>query len=534
MNKQLKEKTREALTSVLPITAIVLVLSVFIVEMPIGTMVMFLAGAVLLILGMGFFTLGADMSMMPMGEGIGVELTKTKKLGLVVLLSFVMGFIITIAEPDLQVLADQVPAIDPMVLIMTVAAGVGIFLALAIVRTIFKIKLSQMLIFSYALVFLVAYFTPGNFLAVAFDSGGVTTGPITVPFIMAMGLGLASIRSDKNSQDDSFGFIGLSSIGPILAVLVLGILYNPQEASYTPVSVPDVVTLRDVVHQFVVEIPHYLKEVALSLLPIVLVFLVFQLLRRRYKKRQLIKITVGLLYTYVGLVLFLTGVNIGFIPVGNLIGSELAGSAYKWLLIPVGMLIGYFIVAAEPSVHVLNRQVEEVSNGAIPASAMNTSLSIGVALSLGLAMLRILTGISIMWFLIPGYLIALVLTWFVPKIFTGIAFDAGGVATGPMTSTFLLPFAIGACEAVGGNVLTDAFGVVAMVAMTPIITVQLMGLVYTRKAKRTVEEEAASLETSDDIIEYDDETGEYADEPATEAEKDAEKRHSEALEGEIS
>ncbi len=502
MNKKLWEKTREALTSVLPITVIVFILSVVLVPIDIGTAAMFIAGAALLILGMGLFSLGTDMSMMPMGEGIGVQLTQSKKLILVAVLSFCMGMIITIAEPDLQVLANQVPSIPNMVLILTVAIGVGLFLVAAIFRILFRIPLSTMLIFFYGLVFIVSIFTPNDFVAVAFDSGGVTTGPITVPFIMAMGLGLASVRSDKDSADDSFGLVALSSIGPILAVQILGIVYNPESTEYTQVVSPVVSTTRDLVREFLIEMPHYIREVTLAITPILAFFIIFQLSSRRFHRKQLYRIGIGLIYTFIGLILFLTGVNVGFIPVGHLLGSELASASFRWLLVPLGMLIGYFIVAAEPAVHVLNRQVEEISNGAISQSSMNRALSIGVSVSLGLSMLRILLSISIYWFLVPGYLIAIVLTFFVPKIFTGIAFDSGGVVSGPMTSTFLLPFAIGACEAMGGNVLTDAFGVVAMVAMTPLIAIQVMGLLYQKRMADQVGTEDLDNMEDDEIINY--------------------------------
>lgn len=505
MNKKLKEKIKEALTSVLPITIIVLLLSIFVVPMPIGTIMMFLFGAMLLIVGMGFFSLGADVAMMPMGEGIGKQFIKSKKLWYVIIVGFLMGFIITIAEPDLQVLARQVPAIPNSTLIITVALGVGFFLVMAILRILFKISLNHMLILFYLITFGILFFVPNNFIAVAFDSGGVTTGPITVPFIMALGIGLASVRSDKGSQEDSFGLVALSSIGPILAVLILSIVYNPTDTSYTPVEISAVETTRDVVKEFMIELPIFFKEVLTALVPICIFFIIFQIISKSFKKRQLAKISVGLIYTLIGLVLFLTGVNVGFIPVGHLLGVEIASSPYKWLLVPIGMVIGYFIVAAEPAVHVLNKQVEEISGGAISQSAMKTTLSIGVAVSLAISMVRVLTGISILWFLIPGYAIALIMTFFVPKIFTGIAFDSGGVTSGPMTSTFLLPFAMGACEGVGGNVMTDAFGIVAMVAMTPLIAIQLMGLVYKRRMKTTVDMdlETIDLEDSDEIIEYD-------------------------------
>ncbi len=481
MNPKLREKTLESLSAVLPITGIMLLISIVLVPLELGTMVMFLVGAVLLILGMGFFQLGAEMSMTPIGEGIGVQMTKNKTFSLVLVIGFLMGVIITVSEPDLQVLAEQVPSVPNMTLILTVAVGVGLFLAVAIARIKFRIDLSRLLIVLYVILIVASFFVPKEFLAVAFDSGGVTTGPMTVPFIMAMGIGLASLRGDKNSASDSFGLVALSSIGPILAVLVLGCFFQPTEATYSLGSVATVFTTRDVVKVFVTELPHYITEVIVSLLPIAVVFALFQLLTRRYPKRQVKRIVVGVVYTYVGLVLFLCGVNVGFAPVGAALGKSIASLPYNWILVPIGMLIGYYIVKAEPAIQVLNHQVENVTDGAISVRAMNRSMSIGVAVSIGLAMLRILWNIPIQWIVVPGYVIALGLSLFVPKIFVGIAFDSGGVASGPMTSTFLLPLSIGVCEALGGDLMTDAFGVVALVALTPLIAIQIMGLVYRLK-----------------------------------------------------
>lgn len=484
LNPKLKEKIQESLSAVLPITGIVLVLSIFLVPLDVGTVVMFFVGALMLIFGMGMFQLGTEMSMSPLGEGIGVQLSKFRKVGLIALVALVMGILVTIAEPDLQVLSAQVPAIPGTTLILVVAVGVGICLAVAVLRIILHINLSALLMVLYAVLLIFSFFVPDSFLAVAFDSGGVTTGPITVPFIMAMGVGLSAVRGDKSASSDSFGLVALSSIGPILAVMILGCCYSPKEAVYSAAEVTAVTTMRDVTHAFAVEIPQYAKEVAISLLPILAVFLVFQLFSRRYHKRQMKRITVGFLYTYIGLVFFLCGVNVGFAPVGTMLGRGLAGNSLKWLLVPIGMVIGYYIVKAEPAIQILNHQVQSVTNGTVSAKAMNRCLSIGVAFSIGLSVLRILTGIPIHWIVIPGYLIALALSRFVPPIFVGIAFDSGGVASGPMTSTFLLPLCIGACEALGGNIMTDAFGVVALVALTPLIAIQLMGVQYKRKLRK--------------------------------------------------
>ena len=501
MNVKLKEKIRESLSAVLPITGIVLMLSIFVIPMELGSVVMFLTGALMLIVGMGFFQLGAEMAMTPLGEGVGVQISKMKKLLTVLLTGFLMGVIITVSEPDLQVLAGQVPSVPNMVLIMTVAVGVGLFLALAIVRIRYKISLSMLLIVCYLALILVSAFVPKEFLAVAFDSGGVTTGPMTVPFIMAMGVGLASVRSDKNAANDSFGLVALSSVGPILAVLILGCFFKPTEAAYTLTDVATVVTTQDVARVFAQGLPLYAKEVLLSLVPILWVFLIFQWLTHRYHGLQIKRIIVGFGYTYIGLVLFLCGANVGFAPVGAYLGKELAGLSLRWILVPIGALIGYYIVKAEPAIQVLNHQVEAVTNGAISVKMMNRCMQIGVAASVALAMLRVLTGISIQWFVIPGYIIALVLSRLVPDIFIGIAFDSGGVASGPMTSTFLLPLSIGVCEALGGNLMTDAFGVVALVALTPLIAIQLMGLVYKLKtAKRTQTVPAAIADDCDMIV----------------------------------
>lgn len=504
MNEKLKEKVKESLSSVLPITLIVLVLSVTLVPMEIGTLALFLTGAVLLIVGMGFFQLGAEMSMTPLGEGVGKTLAKREKVLLIVLVAFALGTIITIAEPDLQVLANQVASIPNSVLIWTVAVGVGVFLALAVLRILFRTSLAKCLLGAYALLFVLTLFSPKEFLAVAFDAGGVTTGPITVPFIMALGVGVSAIRSTQGHDDDSFGLVTLCSVGPILMVLLLGIFYHPTDAAYSAVEIAPVITTRDVAQQFALGFPGYAEEVLLSILPIVAVFVLFQLLTHYYRRRQLLRTGVGFLYTIIGLILFLTGVNVGFTPVGNLLGSGLAGSAYRWVLIPIGALIGYYIVKAEPAVQVLNKQVEDVTGGTVSQSMMNTALSIGVACAVMLSMVRVLTGISIYWILVPGYALALILARFVPSVFVGIAFDSGGVASGPMTSTFLLPLAMGACTALGGNVVTDAFGVVALVALAPPVAIQIMGVLYVHKSK-AVAQNKADLLSDDGVIDLEDE-----------------------------
>ncbi len=506
MTKALKDKIYESLTAILPIALIVIALSIAVVPLDAGLFVLFLAGVFLLIVGMGCFTLGADMSMLVIGEKIGVSMTRSRKVWLIALLSFVIGIIVTVAEPDLQILAKQVPAVadkTPLgdyLLILTVAVGVGIFLLIAMLRIVFKIRLSILLIVFYVAAFILAFFTPVGFRAVSFDSGGVTTGPMTVPFIMSLGVGVAAIRSDKKGQSDSFGLVALSSVGPIIAVLILGLIFKIENVKYIPSNGVTTGDTQDLfLHTYLKGFGTYAKEVAIAISPIIIFFLLFQLVSRPFHRRQIAKIAIGFLYTAVGLILFLTGANVGFSPVGREIGVGLANLWNGAFLIPVGMLIGYFVVAAEPAVHILNKQVERVTAGAISSKTMKYGLCVGVCLALGLSMTRIMTGFDIMWILVPGYAIALVLTFFTPPIFTGIAFDSGGVASGAMVSAFVLPMAIGACSALGGDVMTEAFGCISFVALAPLITIQILGIVYRQK---TVKVKRTFLSVEDRILEY--------------------------------
>jgi len=493
------EKFKEAAASVLPITLIVALMCLCFVPVTPDLLLAFLLGSVLLVVGMGLFTLGSDVSMTQIGSHMGAKLTKSRNLFLILSVSFLLGVAITVAEPDLQVLAANVPAIDTTVLIVTVAVGVGLFLLVSMLRILFAVPMKWLLLGLYGLVFLLAALTDPDYLSVAFDSGGVTTGPMTVPFIMALGVGVASIRSDGNAHTDSFGLVALCSVGPILAVLLLSFVYRtaPEGGAAAMVSnYPDTVRLG---MGYLHALPEYLLEVIIALLPIVVFFLIFQVVALKLHKLPLMRILLGLLLTCVGLVLFLTGVNVGFSSLGYILGQRLAEPKWQLLLIPLAMLMGWFIINAEPAVHVLNKQVEELSAGAISANAMHYSLSIAVSAAMGLAMLRVITGISVLWLMVPGYAVALLLAFFVPPTFTAIAFDSGGVASGPLTATFMLPFAMGACSAVGGNTMTDAFGLVALVAMMPLITVQIMGLIYVIKVRKVAEEPEMAYDDTDVI-----------------------------------
>ncbi len=471
-------KIKEALVSALPITLIVYVLSLTpLFDFSTTELITFTVGAVMLVLGIGLFNLGADIAMTPMGAHVGAGLSKQRKLGLLLIVCFVLGMLITIAEPDLQVLAKQVSAVmNGTVLIYAVGLGVGAFLVIAVAKIVFKRSLSQFLMLFYMLMFALALMLAVQgadaLLPLAFDSGGVTTGPITVPFIMALGVGISGVLGDRRSKENSFGLVALCSVGPIVAVLVLG-LFSKNDLTY---QVPDYAVSSDILNAFLTTAGHTAKEVALALGLIVAFFLICQFVFLRLPRRRLLKIGLGVVFTYIGLVIFLTGVNVGFMPIGYKLGYALAGGS-KVLLTVIGLAMGVLVVLAEPAIHVLNTQVEEVTGGLISKRSMITGLCIGVGASIALSVIRIIFDFSLVYYIIPGYFISLALSLFVPPVYTAIAFDSGGVASGPMTSGFILPFATGVCVCLQGEaaVLRDAFGVVALVAMTPLITIQLLG-----------------------------------------------------------
>lgn len=476
--KELRAKIREALLSALPVTVVVYLLSLTpILDLPPVELITFSAGAVLLVLGIGLFSMGADMAMTPMGTQVGSGLSRQKKLGLLCGVCFLLGMLITIAEPDLQVLASQVSTVmNGTVLILCVGIGVGTFLVISALKIVFQRSLSQILMLFYMLLFALSLILVvngnGSLLPLAFDSGGVTTGPITVPFIMALGVGIAGVLGDRRSRENSFGLVSLCSVGPVLAVLLLG-FFSRNDLSY---EVPDYTVSKDIAGAFASTSLHTCKEVAAALGMIVGMFLICCLLFLKLSKRSGKRIALGVVFTYIGLVLFLTGINVGFMPVGYRIGQALARGS-KVFLVCFGFVIGVLVVLAEPAIHVLNAQVEDVTGGLVNRKAMMVGLCIGVGSALALSMLRIIYDFSLVYYVVPGYFVSLLLSLFVPPVYTAIAFDSGGVASGPMTSGFLLPLAIGVCVSLQGGeaVLRDAFGMVALVAMAPLITIQLLG-----------------------------------------------------------
>ena len=494
------EKIREAAASVFPIVTLVAVLCLLWVPMQTDLMLSFFIGAVFLIVGMGLFSVGADLSMTQIGSHIGARLTRSRSMPLILIAGLMLGIAVTAAEPDLQVLSRNVPEIDTLVLILVVSLGVGIFLMLSLLRILKGFPLRWLLLGFYGLIFLLSFVSDPNFMSVAFDSGGVTTGPMTVPFIMALGLGVSSVRSDERAQEDSFGLVGLCSIGPVLAVVFLGFLYR-GEAGSAETHIEEYAHTVELGRDYLATLPESLRDIGMALLPILLIFLGFQIFSLHLGRKPLLRIFFGLLLTLAGLMLFLTGVNVGFSSLGLRLGKQLADPRWRFLIIPISMVMGWFIINAEPAVHVLNKQVEELSAGAISARAMGLSLSIAVSAAMGLSMVRALTGLPILWILVPGYTLALLLTLVVPNTFTAIAFDSGGVASGPLTAAFMLPFAMGVVEALGGNIMTDAFGLVALVAMMPLITVQIMGLIASLASRRRAMTAPAPSPEENEIIE---------------------------------
>lgn len=488
----LKQKLKEVVFAVLPVSIMVLILNFTIA--PIGTELIwrFIIGAIFIIFGLGIFLFGADLAIQPIGQNIGSAVTKKKNLSLLIFSGIALGFFINIAEPDLMVLARQVAevtsnTISQWSLLVVVSIGIGVMVSIGLLRIVFKISLSKLLTVVYGLIFILVIFTPSSFLGIAFDSGGATTGSMTVPFILSLGIGIASTQGGKQSEEDSFGLVGIASTGPMLAVLTMSIFSGIESLTGTlPVAE---LNNKGILFPFLHEMPTIIGEVIIALIPLTVIFLLFQSTIIKMPKKQLSKILKGLIYTLIGFVLFLTGVNAGFMEAGTAIGHAVASIGNSWVIILTGFVLGFTVIFAEPAVYVLNEQIEDVTSGHIKKKIILYTLSIGVAVAVALSMIRILVpGMQLWHLLVPGYLIAIVLSYFTPKIFAGIAFDSGGVASGPMTATFIMAFAQGVADATpGADVLMDGFGVIAMVALTPLIAIQILGLLYKHKASKELE-----------------------------------------------
>ena len=490
------QKFKETFFSVFPIMVIVLLLSVTVAPLSLNIIVRFIVGGILVVVGLTFFLLGVDIGILPIGERSGAALTSKKNLALLLSASFLIGVMVTIAEPDVQVLADQIKSLSSNVnkwgLVLGIAVGVGFFITIGLCRTVFSLKLRTVLIISYIALFALAFMCPKELQGAAFDAGGATTGPMTVPFIMALGMGVAS--KEGGTSDSSFGLTGIASVGPVAAVCVYGMILNfsgagaSSSASGSAESSTD--NLQEGLSVFIEYLPEVVREVFMSMLPLIIMFAVFQILLLRLPPVQIRKVAQGILYCFFGLILFLVGADGGFMSAGKMLGSVLGQAAFSnggiWvaLIIIVSLLFGAITVCAEPAVWVLTEQVETATGGNIRRKIILATLSLGVAASIALCMIRILYGFSLWYILIPGYAVALLLTFFSPPLFMGIAFDSGGVASGPMTSTFILSFTIGAASASGTDSAAGAFGVIALVAMTPLIAIQILGIIFKLKTRK--------------------------------------------------
>ena len=476
MLRKLRDNVQESISTIGPLVLIVLILSLFI-PMKFSFLISFLISSILLIVGCSLFTFGADLSMVIIGNKLGKDLVRSKKVWLILIASFIIGTVVTIAEPDLLVLSEQITSIPKLILILTISLGVGACLLIASARALFGLDLNKILIISFILIFILMLFVPVDFIPIAFDSGGVTTGTMSIPFIITLGIGLVSSRVDKKAKEDSFGLVGLASTGPILMVLLLGLFNNSENTMVFDNSIYTNFSFMN----YLTQLTECLENVLLAILPILIIFIIYYCITKNVTKNEFHKIILGIIITIIGLTLFLLATNVGFLNMGYYIGEYIASSEFKYTLIPIIMILSFFIAVAEPAVIILIEQVEEFTGGSISKTVLQIALAIGVSLAAGLSIYRVFTGTDFVYYAAVGYGIAVLLTCFIPKVFTAIAFDAGGATGGSLTTGFLLPISIGACYSVGGNIFTNAFGLASMVSLIPIITIEIVGLVYQLK-----------------------------------------------------
>lgn len=487
---ELLKKLKEVGLSIIPILVLVALMHFFITPLPEGNLASFIIGGILLIFGLALFLLGIDIGLLPIGERIGSAATRSKHLSILLITGFIVGVVIILAEPNIAVLAEQVRGVNPSIsstsLVAGIALGVGFYLMIGIARVVFHLSLRLVYLISYTLLFILFIFSPIEMMGIAFDAGGAATGPLSVPFIMAIGVGIARVQK-KQKDADNFGYVSLALIGPTFALGILGLFSGGGGAvASSEISVA-------VAGNFLSLIQPSLMMTVQALGPLLLLCLFYQFFLLKMPFGQLVRLGTGFIYLFIGLTLFFMGSNGGFIPVGYQIGYTI-GTFNQYLLLLVGLVIGAITVLSEPSVWVLVDQVQVITQGHIKKPVMLVALAIGVGLSLFLAMIRVITGLSIWYFVLPTYALAVLLSFWVPDLFVGLSFDSGSVSSGPMASTFILAFAIGSSVAVGGTPLTDAFGVIIFVSMTPVVIVELLGLVYKRtQAKMATQKGGKSI-----------------------------------------
>lgn len=494
MIKQLLQHVKDALLSILPVTLTVILLH-FTGLVPLGNnIITFVIGAAFLLIGLILFNIGVSESLLKVGEMIGSSLVKVSKFPLLILIVFIMGFVITSAEPSVMLLATQTP-INRYVFVFVVAGGVGLYLVLAVLKVIFNKHFNVFVITTYVLIFGCAILVAPEFLPMAFDSSGVATGVVTVPFIIAIGTGVAMTLSKRRAQEDSFGFVGFAILGPILFVIIMGIFSD--KPTYSAGESGEVLTISQMILN---AIKHAAIDNALVLVPILVFFVIYQVFYIKLSKRKLLRIGVGFIYVYIGLLLFIAGANIGYVPIGNLIGEVLVNKNNLAIMLTIIALIGGLACLAEPSVHFLGSQVEEISDGTIKKTTLVLTLAGGVCISMMLSVIRVYFDFSFMYFIVPGYFIAVALTFIVPRVYTSIAFDGGGAVSSALTASFLAPIIMGVTMAIPGrDLVLNGLGTIGLISMMPLITIQLLGFgamlkeraaIRISKARRVEEYEA--------------------------------------------
>ncbi len=481
----IKEKFKEVIATVLPISLLVIILNFTFIPLEADLFKRFLLGAVFILLGLTIFLIGVDLGITPMGDSFGHAAVKSGKLSVIAIMGLVLGFVISIAEPDLHILADQVGdvtlgVVSKSSLVMLVSMGVAVLISLGMVRIVKVFSLKTFLLITYGVILVLGILADQFFLAISFDASGATTGALTVPFLLALSAGASAINKDsQKSEEDSFGLVGIASAGAIIGALVLGMLGSPSFG-----DVPDYAAASEagVISHFIHEAPIVAKEIIIALLPIIVIYTICNLVFFHNSKRANARVATGCVLTFVGLVIFLVGVNSGFMDVGRYIGRVLATEHSKTFIVAIAFLMGILTILAEPAVHVLTNQIEAVTAGSIKKSVVLMTLSIGVGIAVALSILKILVpGMRLWHVLLPGYILTFIIMRKVPNLFVGIAFDSGGVASGPMTATFILAYAQGvAASTPSADLLIDGFGTIAMVAMTPLIALQILGLFYVK------------------------------------------------------
>ncbi len=490
-------KLKESSISVLPITFLIILLVFLLVENPLQLILQILLCSIILIIGISFFSLGADSSMIELGGSVGTTFSKSKKLAFVVICALLIGFIITFAEPDLMVLAKQVvdfSSLDSIwIFISVVSLGVGILLILGILRIIYNIKLSILLTILYSIVFILSFIIPNQFVFISFDSGSVTTGPVSVPFLISFGLGLSAVKKSKKDEDTNFGLISLCSVGPLITVMILS-LFLDTTGNITNETITQNASMLE---QLLLTFKDCLLDVLIILVPILTLFTIFQIFSFKYPKTKIIRMCFGFFMTYIGISLFLTGVEFCYLPLGKLIGESLSQLSHNWIAVPIGFIVGAFAIIAEPSLHVLKKQVEDITNNAIKQKVITITVSLGVALAVGISIISALFPFNLLYVLLPVYVISILLAYFNSEIFTSIAFDSGGVATGTMAVSFILPMVTGLSQAKNG------FGAIALVACFPILIVQILGFIYRIKVYKIENLQISNQLKKNYVIEFD-------------------------------